>query len=81
MLFQVSNRQSLLISASGNFFSEQISQQFIQLLIYLICLALLWPWLWLAATAQIQPLAWEPPYAVGAALKRHPPQPPTTFIC
>jgi len=26
-------------------------------------------WLWLAATAPIRPLAWEPPYAVGAALK------------
>ena len=31
-----------------------------------------WLWLWgrPAATAPIQPLAWEPPYAVGAALKR-----------
>ena len=29
-------------------------------------LALLWP----AAIAPIQPLAWEPPYAVGAALKK-----------
>ena len=30
------------------------------------------PCLWcrLAATAQIGPLTWEPPYAVGAALKR-----------
>ena len=27
-----------------------------------------------AAVALIQPLAWEPPYAVGAALKRPPPQ-------
>ena len=27
-------------------------------------------WCRLAATAQIQSLAWEPPYAVGAALKR-----------
>ena len=27
-------------------------------------------WLWLAATAPIHPLAWEPPYAVGLALKR-----------
>ena len=26
-----------------------------------------------AATAPIQPLAWEPPYAMGAALKWHPP--------
>ena len=32
----------------------------------------MWLWLWcrLAATAPIQPLAWEPPYAVDAALKR-----------
>jgi len=29
--------------------------------------ALLWLWRRLAATALIQPLAWEPPYAVGAA--------------
>ena len=27
-----------------------------------------------AATAPIGPLAWEPPYATGAALKRQPPQ-------
>ena len=26
--------------------------------------------LWLAATALIRPLAWEPPYATAAALKR-----------
>ena len=32
-------------------------------------LAWLWLWLWLAATALIGPLAWEPPYAMGAALK------------
>ena len=32
-------------------------------------LALLWLWCKLAATAPIHPLAWEPPYAVGAALK------------
>ena len=32
--------------------------------------ALLWLWLRPAATAQIRPLAWEPPYAIGAALKR-----------
>ena len=31
--------------------------------------ALLWLWCRLAATAPIRPLAWEPPYAVGAALK------------
>ena len=29
--------------------------------------ALLWLWCRLAATAPIQPLAWEPPYAAGAA--------------
>ena len=29
--------------------------------------ALLWLWRRPVATAQIQPLAWEPPYAVGAA--------------
>ena len=33
-------------------------------------LALLWLWCRLAAAAPIQPLAWEPPYAVGAALKK-----------
>ena len=29
-------------------------------------------WLWgrLAAVAMIQPLAWEPPYAMGVSLKR-----------
>ena len=30
---------------------------------------LLWLWCRLAATAPIRPLAWEPPYAAGAALK------------
>ena len=30
----------------------------------------LWLWHRLAATAPIQPLAWDPPYAVGEALKR-----------
>ena len=31
------------------------------------------PWLWrrLAAAAPIQPLAWELPYAIGAALNTH----------
>ena len=31
-----------------------------------------WLWLWyrLAATAPIQSLAWEPPYATGMALKK-----------
>ena len=33
-------------------------------------LALLRLWRRLAATAPIRPLAWEPPYAAGAALKR-----------
>ena len=32
--------------------------------------ALLWLWRRLAATAPIRPLAWEPPYAAGGALKR-----------
>ena len=31
---------------------------------------LLWVWRRLAATVPIEPLAWEPPYAVSAALKR-----------
>ena len=31
--------------------------------------ALLWLWCRLAATAPIRPLAWEPPYAAGVALK------------
>ena len=31
-----------------------------------------WLWLWCrpAATAPIRPLAWEPPYALGAALEK-----------
>ena len=33
-------------------------------------LALLWLWHRLAVAAPIRPLAWEPPYAAGAALKR-----------
>ena len=32
--------------------------------------ALLWLWRRLVATAPIRLLAWEPPYAAGAALKR-----------
>ena len=32
--------------------------------------ALLWLWCRLAAVAQIRPLAWELPYAAGAALKK-----------
>ena len=31
---------------------------------------MLWLWRRLAAPAPVRPLAWEPPYAVGAALKR-----------
>ena len=31
--------------------------------------AFLWLWLRPAAVAQIQPPAWEPPYAMGMALK------------
>ena len=33
-------------------------------------LALLWLWCRLAAAAPIGPLAWEPPYAAGAALEK-----------
>ena len=33
-------------------------------------LALLWLWHRLTATSLIQPLAWELPYATGAALKK-----------
>ena len=33
-------------------------------------LALLWLWRRPVATAPIQPLAWEPPYAAGAVLER-----------
>ena len=33
-------------------------------------LALLWLWHRPVATAPIRPLAWEPPYAVGAALEK-----------
>ena len=32
--------------------------------------SLLWLWHRLAATAPIRPLAWEPPYAMGAALDK-----------
>ena len=32
-------------------------------------LAFLWLWYRLVATALIRPLAWEPPYALGSALK------------
>ena len=37
--------------------------------------ALLWLWCRLAAVVPIQPLAWEPPHAMGVALKR-PKKPP-----
>ena len=33
-------------------------------------LVLLWLWCRLAAAARIGPLAWEPPYAMGVALKK-----------
>ena len=33
-------------------------------------LVLLWLWCRFAAVALIRPLAWEPPYAVGAGLKK-----------
>ena len=33
-------------------------------------LALLWLWHRLAAAAPIRPQAWEPPYAVGAPLRK-----------
>ena len=33
-------------------------------------LVFLWLWCRPAATAMIQPLAWEPPYATGASLKK-----------
>ena len=33
-------------------------------------LSLLWLWCRPAAVAPIRPLAWEPPYVMGAALKR-----------
>ena len=33
-------------------------------------LAFLWLWCRPAAAARIRPLAWEPPYAVGAALQK-----------
>ena len=32
--------------------------------------AMLWLWYWPATAALIRPLAWELPYAIGAALKR-----------
>ena len=32
--------------------------------------ALLWLWCRLASTAPFRPLAWDPPYATGAALEK-----------
>ena len=42
-----------------------------------------WLWLWyrLMAIALIRPLAWEPPYAVGAALKKKKKIPFQMFYC
>ena len=34
-------------------------------------LALLWLWCRLAAIGPIRPRAWEPPYALGAAIKKN----------
>ena len=42
-------------------------------------LALLWLWCRLAAAALIGPLAWEPPYAAGVALKSPPPKKKNVF--
>ena len=36
---------------------------------HILDLELLWLWCRMAAPAPIQPLAWEPPYAAGVALK------------
>ena len=43
--------------------------------------ALLWLWHRPAATALIQPLAWEPPYAAGAALEMAKRQKKKKFKC
>ena len=43
-------------------------------------LALLWLWRKPAATAPIRHLAWEPPYAAGAALKRQNKQTPNIVM-
>ena len=42
-------------------------------------LTLLWLWCRLAAVAPVRPLAWEPPYAAGAALKRQKKKSPVGF--
>ena len=41
--------------------------------------ALLWLWGRLAAVVLIRPLAWEPPYAMGVALKRQKTKKKSTF--
>ena len=43
-------------------------------------LVLLWLWRRLAATDPIGPLAWGPPYATGAALKRQKTKQNKTFL-
>ena len=43
-------------------------------------LALVWLWCGPVAMAVIQPLAWEPLYAVGVALKRHTPKNSLNYI-
>ena len=40
---------------------------------YSLALALLWLWCWPVATALIQPLTWEPPYALRGGPKKTPP--------
>ena len=44
-------------------------------------LVLLWLWRRLAATALIRPLAWEPPYATGAAQKKKKKKKGEVHIC
>ena len=44
-------------------------------------LALLWLWCRLVAVALIRPLAWEPPYAVGAALEKAKRQKKKKIVC
>ena len=41
----------------------------------------LWLWRRLVATAPIRPLAWEPPYAAGAALEKAKKRPPPKKNC
>ena len=43
-------------------------------------LVLLWLWHRPGAVAPIRPLAWEPPYAMGAALKKRGREEPDLFI-